>query len=580
MYIERVPNRNSPPAVLLRESYREGSKVRKRTLANLSKLPDHAVNGLQALLKGGVTIASLPDSFKITRSRPHGHVAAVLGSLKNTGLHNLISSENSRNRRLVLAMIIARIIDPRSKLATARGFNEETCFSSIGKILGIEGADSDELYLAMDWLLARQESIENNLAAKHLASSTLVLYDVSSSYFEGKTCPLARYGYNRDGKRGKLQIVFGLMCDAEGCPIAIEVFEGNTADPTTLTNQIAKLKERFGIAQIIWVGDRGIISSTTIHKHFQTPDRSFDWISALRAVQIRSLVEQESIQLSLFDEHNIAEISSEDYPGERLIACRNPMLAAERAKTREELLQATETELSKIVAATTRQKKRLTGAANIALRVGKVVNLYKVAKHFTLDIQENSFSYERNTQSIDSEAALDGLYVIRTSVESDVLSATETVRAYKSLSQVEQAFRSFKTVDLKVRPIYHRLSDRVKAHVFLCMLAYYVEYQMRSRLAPMLFDEDDWESAHQKQTSVVKATKSDRTKAKARTKRTEDNLPVHSFQTLLADLGTIAHNEIVGSMEGASWVFDKITQPTIVQQKALDLLGVPLICTQ
>ncbi|MEG4918434.1 MULTISPECIES: IS1634 family transposase [unclassified Microcoleus] len=580
MYIERVPNRNSPPAVLLRESYREGGKVRKRTLANLSKLPDHAVNGLQALLKGGVTIASLPDSFKITRSRPHGHVAAVLGSLKNTGLHNLISSENSRNRRLVLAMIIARIIDPRSKLATARGFNDETCFSSIGKILGIEGADEDELYLAMDWLLSRQESIENNLASIHLASSTLVLYDVSSSYFEGKTCPLARYGYNRDGKRGKLQIVFGLMCDASGCPIAVEVFEGNTADPKTLSNQITKLKERFGIAKIIWVGDRGIISSTTIQKHFQTADRSFDWISARRAVQIRSLVEQESIQLSLFDEQNIAEISSEDYPGERLIACRNPLLAAERAKTREELLQATEKELSKIVAATTRQKKRLTGASNIALKVGKVVNLYKVAKHFTLDIQENSFSYERNTQSIDSEAALDGLYVIRTSVESELLSATETVRAYKSLSQVEQAFRSFKTVDLKVRPIYHRNSDRVRAHVFLCMLAYYVEYQMRSRLAPMLFDEDDWESAHHKQTSVVKATKSDRTKAKARTKRTADNLPVHSFQTLLADLGTIAHNEIVGSIEGASWVFDKITQPTIVQQKALDLLGVPLICTQ
>jgi transposase len=581
MYIERVPNRNSPPAVLLRESYREGSKVRKRTLANLSKLPDHAVNGLQALLKGGVTIASLPDSFKITRSRPHGHVAAVLGSLKNTGLHNLISSENSRNLRLVLAMIIARIIDPRSKLATARGFNEETCFSSIGKILGIDGADEDELYLAMDWLLARQESIENNLAAKHLASSTLVLYDVSSSYFEGKTCPLARYGYNRDGKRGKLQIVFGLICDAEGCPIAIEVFEGNTADPTTLTNQIAKLKERFGIAKIIWVGDRGIISSTTIQKHFHhNQERSFDWISALRATQIRSLVEQESIQLSLFDEKNLAEISSDDYPGERLIACRNPMLAADRAKTREELLQATEKELSKIVAATTRQKKRLTGASNIALKVGNVVNRYKVAKHFTLDIQENSFSYQRNTQSINSEAALDGLYVIRTSVESAVLSPTETVRAYKSLSQVEQAFRSFKTVDLKVRPIYHRLSDRVKAHVFLCMLAYYVEWQMRSLLAPMLFDEEDWELAHQQQKSVVKAAKSDQTLAKARTKRTANNLPVHSFQTLLADLGTIAHNEIVGSIEGASWVFDKITQPTIVQQKALDLLGVSLICTQ
>ena len=580
MYIERVPNRNSPPAVLLRESYREGSKVRKRTLANLSKLPDHAIDGLQALLKGGVTIASLPDSFKIARSRPHGHVAAVLGCLKNTGLHNLISSENSRNRRLVLAMIVARIIDPRSKLATARGFNEETCFSSIGKILGIEGADEDELYLAMDWLLSKQESIENNLASKHLASSTLVLYDVSSSYFEGKTCPLARYGYNRDGKRGKLQIVFGLMCDAEGCPIAIEVFEGNTADPTTLTNQITKLKERFGIAKIIWVGDRGIISSTTIQKHFQSSERSFDWISALRSVQIRTLVEQSSIQLSLFDEKNIAEISSADYPGERLIACRNPMLAAERAKTREELLQATEKELAKIVAATMRKKNRLKGASDIALKVGKVVNRYQVAKHFKLDIQENSFSYERNTRSIESEAALDGLYVIRTSVEPEVLSPRETVRAYKSLSQVEQAFRSFKTVDLKVRPIYHRLGDRVKAHVFLCMLAYYVEWQMRSLLAPMLFDEDDWESASLQQKSVVKAAKSDRTRAKARTKRTADHLPVHSFQTLLADLGTIAHNEILATMEGSSWVFDKITQPTIVQQKALDLLGVSLICTQ
>ena len=432
MYIERVPNRNSPPAVLLRESYGEGSKVRKRTLANLSKLPDHAIDGLQALLKGGVTIASLPDSFKITRSRPHGHVAAVLGCLKNTGLHNLISSENTRNRKLVLAMLIARIIDPRSKLATARGFSDETCFSSIGKILGIEGADEDELYLAMDWLLARQESIENNLASKHLASSTLVLYDVSSSYFKGKTCPRARYGYNRDGKRGKLQIVFGLMCDSSGSPFAIEVFEGNTADQTTLTNQITKLKERFGIAKIIWVGDRGIISSTTIQKHFQSSERSFDWISALRSVQIRRLVEQESIQLSLFDEKNLAEISSSDYPGERLIAWINPMVAAERAKTRSELLQATEKELAKIAAATTREKRRLKGASNIALRVGKVVNRYKVAKHFKLDFQENSFCYERNTQSIENEAVIDGLYVIRTTVESENLSPTKTVRAYRT----------------------------------------------------------------------------------------------------------------------------------------------------
>ncbi|MCP6762339.1 MAG: IS1634 family transposase [Fischerella sp. CENA71] len=579
MYVERVPNRNSPPAVLLRESYREGGKVRKRTLANLSKLPDHAVDGLQSLLKGGVTIESLPNSFKITRSRPHGHVAAVLGSLKNTGLHNLISEENSRERRLVLAMIIARIIDPRSKLATARGLSDETCFSSIGETLGLNSADEDELYLAMDWLLSRQQKIENSLAAKHLASSTLVLYDVSSSYFEGKSCPLARYGYNRDGKKGKLQIVFGLLCNEKGCPIAVEVFEGNTADPTTLTNQIEKLTSRFGIKQIIWVGDRGIISSTTIKKHFKQVG-SLDWISALRSSQIRSLVEQECIQLSLFDEQNIAEISSDDYPQERLIACRNPMLAADRAKTREELLAATEKELDKIVAATTREKRRLKGESNIALKVGEVLNRYQVGKHFHLDIQADSFHYERNQKSIEREAALDGLYVIRTSVEQEVLSPQQTVKAYKSLSQVEQAFRSFKTVDLKIRPIYHHTSERVKAHVFLCMLAYYVEWHMRSVLAPILFDEDDWESARLKQKSVVCAALSDAAEAKARTKRNSDNLPVHSFQTLLADLGTIALNRIQSTIEGASFVFDKITEPTRVQQKALNLLGVSLICTQ
>lgn len=579
MYVERVPNRNSPPGVLLRESYREGGKVRKRTLANLSKLPDHAVDGLQALLKGGVTIESLPNSFKITRSRPHGHVAAVLGSLKNTGLHKLISEENTRERRLVLAMIIARIIDPRSKLATARGLSDETCFSSIGETLLLEGADEDELYLAMDWLLEKQEKIENSLAAKHLASSSLVLYDVSSSYFEGKACPLARYGYNRDGKKGKLQIVFGLLCNAQGCPIAIEVFEGNTSDPTTLTNQIEKLTLRFGIQKIIWVGDRGIISSTTIKKHFQKA-ASLDWISALRANQIRSLVEQDCIQLSLFDEQNIAEISSNDYPQERLIACRNPILASDRAKTREELLAATEKELDKIVAATTRKKCRLKGESNIALKVGEVVNRYKVAKHFKLTIQADGFSYERNQESIEREAALDGLYVIRTSVEQELLSPQQTVKAYKSLSQVEQAFRSFKTVDLKIRPIYHYTAQRVKAHVFLCMLAYYVEWHMRSLLAPMLFDEDDWESAHLAQKSVVSAAYSNGTLAKARTKRNSDNLPVHSFQTLLADLGTITKNQIRSTIEGASFVFDKITEPTRVQQKALDLLGVSLICTQ
>jgi transposase len=595
MYIERIPNRNSPPAVLLRESYREGDKVRKRTLANLSKLPDHAVDGLQLLLKGGTAVESLPQAFEVVRSRPHGHVAAVLGSLKKTGLHNLIHEENTRERRLVLAMIVARIIDPRSKLATSRGLNDETCFSSLGEMLGVSGADEDELYKAMDWLLEKQGTIENNLAAIHLEEGALVLYDVSSSYFEGKTCPLAEYGYNRDGKKGKLQIVFGLLCNKEGCPIAVEVFEGNTSDPTTFTKQIEKVRVRFGIKQVIWVGDRGIISSTRIKSSFQK-EHQIDWISALRSSQIRSLLEQDCIQLSLFDEKNIAEISSPDYPEERLIAvlqsstgrkptpptlrCRNPFLAADRAKNREELLQATEKQLFQIVASTTRKTRTLRGESNIALKVGQVLNRYKVGKHFKIDIKADSFSFERDIEKIELEAALDGLYIIRTSVEPEILSASDTVKAYKSLSQVEQAFRSFKTVDLKVRPIYHYTANRVKAHVFLCMLAYYVEWHMRSLLAPILFDEDDWSQAQLKQECVIKATVSDSAEAKARKKRTEDDFPVHSFQTLLADLGTIVKNNICSTVKGASFVFDKITVPTKVQQRALDLLGVSLICTQ
>lgn len=579
MYIERVPNRNSPPAVLLRESYREGKKVRKRTLANLSKLPDTAIDGLQVLLKGGQAIESLPEAFKIVRSRPHGHVAAVLGTLRNLGLHSLINETQTREARLVIAMIVARIIDPRSKLATARGLSEETCCSSLGEILKLSGVDEDEFYQAMDWLLEKQVSIENALAAKYLESGALVLYDVSSSYFEGKKCALAQYGYNRDGKRGKLQIVFGLLCNREGCPIAIEVFEGKTSDSKTFTKQIKKLQERFGIKQVIWVGDRGIISSTTIKQELKTAEAG-DWIGAMRSSQIRSLVEQSYIQLSLFDQQNIAEISAADYPNERLIACRNPLLAAERKKTREALLKATEKELEKIVVATTRKRCRLTGESDIGVKVGKVLNRYQVGKHFKIHITADSFSYERNQQSIENEAALDGLYVIRTSVAPEVLSANETVKTYKSLSQVEQAFRSLKTVDLKIRPIYHYNTDRVKAHVFLCMLAYYVEWHMRSSLAPMLFDEDDWEAAEKLSNSVVRAQYSEPTQAKARTKRTPDNLPVHSFQTLLADLATIVKNKIQSTLTGSSFVFEKITEPTPLQQKALALLGVSLICTQ
>ena len=580
MYIERIPNRNSPPAVLLRESYREGGKVRKRTLANLSKLPTETVDDLKILLKGGKAVEDLEETFKIIRSRPHGHVSATLSSLRKLGLHNLIDSSNSRIKRIVEAMIVARIVNPASKLATARGLDGETFFSSLGEILGLEGADEDELYSAMDFLLERQEDIENHLAKLHLKEGCLVLYDVSSTYLEGKACPLAKYGYNRDKKRGKLQIVFGLLCNDKGCPIAVEVFEGNTSDPKTFTNQIDKVRLRFGIERVVWVGDRGMITQARIREDLKDKE-GLDWISALRAPQIKKLVEQSAIQLSLFDEQNLASISCEDYPGERLIACRNPLLAAERKKNREELLQATERELNKIVVATSRKTRPLTGEDNIGIRVGKVINKFNVEKHFIIEIKEDSFSYQRNHSKINAEATLDGLYVIRTSLEEETLSATDTVKAYKNLSQVEQAFRSYKTVDLKVRPLYLHTAERVKAHIFLCMLAYYVEWHMRELLAPILFDEDDWKTAiAQKDNIVSPAKKSDKAKAKAQKKRTPDNLPVHSFQTLLDDLATIVKNTISTTIGSKSFVFEKITQPTTIQQRAIDLLGISMICTQ
>lgn len=576
MHIERVPNRNSPPAVLLRQSYREGGKVRKRTLANLSKLPEEAVEGLRILLKGGTAVGKLEEAFEIVRSRPHGHVAAVLGTVRKLGLEQLIATERTRERELVVAMIVARIIDPRSKLATARGLNPETCLSTLGEMLGVANASEDELYEAMDWLLERQPVIETHLAHKHLEDGTLVLYDVSSTYFEGETCPLAQFGYNRDRKKGKLQIVFGLLCNAQGCPIAVEVFDGNTGDPTTLPAQIQKVRLRFGIKRVVFVGDRGVITDARINSDLKNVE-GLDWITALRAPQIRELVEREYLQLSLFDEQDLAEIQSPDYPGERLIACRNPLLAQERACTREELLLATEQELDKIVLATQREKRRLVGAAQIGLRVGKVLNRFKMAKHFHLQIKDDSFSYERNSESIAAEAALDGLYVIRTSVSSEYLDSSNTVRAYKSLSHVEQAFRSYKTVDLKVRPICHRLANRVRSHIFLCMLAYYVQWHMRQALAPLLFDDEQKDNSCQLRDSVVApARRSSAAKSKALHKRTASDLPVHSFQTLLADLATIAKNRVQPKLPKTQVTFDKITQPTVVQQRALDLLGVSL----
>lgn len=574
MYIERVPNRNSPPAVLLRESYREGNKVCKRTLANLSKLPDEIIENLRIVLKGGVAVENYGSAFEIIRSLPHGHISAVLGIINKLGIRELIDKKDSKERRIILGMIVARILEPRSKLATARGFNKESCSSSLSKLLGLESASENELYRSLDWLVERQEDLENKLAEKHLSEGSLVLYDVTSTYFEGKSCPLAKYGYSRDKKRGKLQIIFGLLCNKEGCPIAVEVFDGNVKDTMTLGTQIEKVRNRFGLSRIIWVGDRGMITQTRIENELLS-SKDLDWITALTAPQIKKLAQTDVIQLGLFDEKNLVELESVDYPGERLIACRNPLRAESEGIKREKLLQETEKELEKISSATLREKRALKGADKIGIRVGKVINKYKVGKFFNLEIGETSFSYSRQEDNLKVEKSLDGLYVIRTSVESEILSAPSTVKAYKSLSQVEQAFRSYKSIDLKVRPIYHHLETRVKAHIFLCLLAYYVEWHMKQLLAPMLFNDE--EKGQVNTDGVAPTKRSQKALSKARKKKTTDNLPVHSFPTLMADLGTITLNTIVSKFEGNDITFLKVTQPTPLQQKALNLLDISLI---
>ena len=439
----------------------------------------------------------------------------------------------------------------------------------------MEAATADDLYGALDWLLVRQPKIENQLAAQRLQDGCLVIYDVTSTYFEGRSCPLAQRGYSRDGKGGTLQIVFGLLCDRQGCPVAVEVFEGNRADPTTVTSQIQKLRQRFGLRSVVVVADRGMLTEARIREELK-PLPGMGWITALRGPQIRKLFQSGPLQLSLFDQRDLAEIQSPDYPGERLIVCRNPLLAEERARNRQQLLQATELELEKIVQATQRPKRRFKGKDRIALRVGKVLNRYKVGKHFVLEIGEESFSYQRRQERIEQEAALDGIYVIRTNLAREQMDAEQTVAAYKGLSVAERAFRSCKSVDLKVRPIYHHLEDRVRAHVFLCMLAYYVEWHMRQKLAPILFDDEDPEAGRQLRDSVVAPSqRSPQALRKAHRKRTVEGGPVHSFQTLLSDLATISKNRIQPQLPGSA-AFDKITRPTSLQQRALDLLGVRL----
>jgi transposase len=573
MYIETVPNRNSPPCILLRESYRVGSQVKKRTLLNLTHWPIQLVEDFRTLLRGGIAVESLEESFEVIRERPHGHVAAILGTFRRLGLERILSARRCRERDWVVAMIVARIIEPASKLATARGFSEETCSHSLGKVLEVESASEDDLYAALDWLGEQQARIEKKLAQRHLKNGVLVLYDLTSAYFEGRTCPLARYGHPSDGRKGKLQIVFGLLCTGEGIPVAVEVFEGNTKDSKTVGAQIKKIREQFGLQHVVLVGDRGMITQARIDEELRPVD-GLEWISALKAPQIRGLVETDALQLSLFDERDLAEIQSPDYPGERLMACRNPLLAQERSRKREELLQATEKELDKIVTATHRTRSPLKGQDKIGVRVGKVLGQFKVAKHFHITITDENFRYERNTERIDQEKHLDGIYVIRTSVPAESLNAENTVGTYKRLSTVERAFRTMKTISLKVRPIFHRLETRVRAHVFLCMLAYYVEWHMRNALAPILFQDDDVETAEALRDSVVApAKRSPRAEKKAHTKRTQEGQPVHSFQTLLDDLATITistHQPKHPSIPA----FEKMTIPTPLQQHALDLLGV------
>ena len=570
MYIESVPNRGSPPAILLRESFRDDGRVRKRTLANLSAWPTALVEGLRTLLKGGLAVAA--DGIRIRRALPHGHAAAVLGTIRAIGLDRLLGRpSDKRLAPLAIALIASRLVSPASKLATARDLAADTACSSLGRLLGLGAVDETELYRALDWLGARQGAIETALARRHLKDGALVLYDVSSSWLEGRCCELARFGYSRDGKKGKLQIVYGLLCAADGCPVAVEVFEGNIADPMTLSAQIDKLKARFGLSQVVLVGDRGMITSARIRD--ELAPAGLDWITALRAPQIRALLDTGAFQLSLFDERDLAEITAPEFPGERLVVCKNPLLAEERARKREDLLQATEAALAKLadqIARGTGPK----GQDNIARAVGRIENRYKLAKLFDIAVAEDGFTFARNPDRIAAEARLDGFYVIRTSVEAKALAADSVVGAYKGLARVERAFRSLKTVDLHIRPIHHWLAPRVRAHVFLCMLACHVEWHMRERLKPMLFDDDDPAAAARERASIVAPAQSSPAALRKRaSKLAADGLPVHSFQSLLRDLATCTLNEMTTTLNEA-YSFTLVATPTPIQAQAFALLAV------
>jgi len=563
MHVHIVPNRGSPPTVLLRESYREGNKVGKRTLANLSGLSAAQIEAIRAALRGE-PLQPAAQRFEATASRAHGHVQAVALTLRRLGFAALIASKPCAERDLVLAMVASRILAPHTKLATTRWWHTTT----LADDFAVADADEDDLYEAMDWLLERQEAIQKKLAARHLSPGGMVLYDLSSSYFEGSCCPLGKFGYNRDGKRGLLQVNYGLLTDARGCPVAVSVYEGNVTDSKTLMPQIKRLREDFGIEHLVMVGDRGMISSKAIEELRET--EGIAWITALKSVSIRVLIEQGQLQLGLFDDRNLIELISPDYPGERLVACRNPELARLRAHKREALLCATEGNLAKIKAQVDATK--LKGRDKIGVRVGKLIDQYKMAKHFELTIDENAFSFTRKQEHIAAEAALDGIYIIRTSVSAAQMDAPQCVRNYKSLANVERAFRSLKTIDLKVRPIHHRTADRVRAHIFLCMLSYYLEWHMREAWRELMFADED-QLAKQQRDPVAPAVRSISAQQKTLSHALADGSPVHSFHTLIEDLATIVRNTCrTPNAAPDTQTFEVITTPNTKQQRALDLI--------
>jgi len=567
MFVAKIPNRNSPPAFLLRESYREDGKVKTRTLANLTHLPQERIDAVRAALKG-TRLAPVSETFAIERSLPHGHVKAVLGTIHQLGLDRIIASRSSPERQLVLGMIAQRILSPDSKLAMTRQWK----LSTLGRQLDIEEAEPEELYEAMDWLLKRQGRIEKKLAKRHLREGTLVLYDISSSYYEGHCCNLAKFGHNRDKKQGKKIIVYGLLTDAEGRPVAIEAFEGNTADPTTVLSQAERLRERFGLKKIVLVGDRGMITTTQVTKIKEYS--GMGWISAIKGQTIRKLIDKGHMDRSLFDDCNLAEFQSPEFPGERLIACYNPLLDDRRKRKREELLGATEAKLDQLAATVARRKKPMP-ANEIGLRAGKIVDRFKVAKHFTLSIEPGRFDYARHETSIRREEELDGIYLVRTSESSEEMPGEDVVRNYKRLTEVERAFRCLKSVDLEIRPIRHRLDDRVRSHLLLCMLSHYVQWHMRERLAPLLLMDETRRKDRLSRDPVLQAEPSAAVQRKKSTRKSEQGLPLHSFRTLLQELGTQSLNQCVTHAQGKAHHFDMATSPTPLQQQAFTLLDLP-----